>query len=77
LSIQFEVPEDLIEALTGRGLERLEERPRWAEIEGVARYLGCSVRRVRDLRGRGLPAKRVGKRLVFDLREVDAWLEAQ
>jgi hypothetical protein len=35
------------------------------------------VRRVRDLRERGLPAKKIGKRLLFDLREVDAWLEAQ
>jgi excisionase family DNA binding protein len=54
--------------------ERLEERRRWAEIEGVADYLGCSVRRVRDLRERGLPAYRLGKRLLFDLREVDAWI---
>jgi excisionase family DNA binding protein len=56
---------------------RLEERRRWTELNGVAEYLGCSVRRVRDLRERGLPAKRVGKRLVFDLREVDAWIERE
>jgi excisionase family DNA binding protein len=57
--------------------ERLEERRRWAEIEGVADYLGCSVRRVRDLRERGLPAYRLGKRLTFDLREVDAWIQRE
>jgi hypothetical protein len=53
------------------------EQRRWAEIETCAAYLGCDVRRVRDLRARGLPARKVGKRLIFDLRAVDAWLEAQ
>ena len=56
--------------------ERLESR-RWAEIEGVADYLGCNLRRVRDLRERGLPARRIGKRLIFDLREVDEWIERE
>jgi excisionase family DNA binding protein len=69
--------EDFLEALTEHVRVRLESEPRWAEIGGVADYLGCTVRRVRDLRERGLPAKKAGRRLLFDLRRVDAWLEAQ
>jgi hypothetical protein len=57
--------------------EQLEHRRRWAEIDGVADYLGSNVRRVRDLRERGLPARRIGKRLIFDLREVDEWIERE
>jgi hypothetical protein len=57
--------------------ERLEDRRRWADLVGVADYLGCTVRRVRDLRERGLPARRIGKRLIFDLREVDAWIDRE
>jgi excisionase family DNA binding protein len=72
-----EIPEALIDALAERVAERLEERSRWAEIDGVAEHLGCSVRRVRDLRERGMPAKRIGRRLIFDLRAVDEWLERQ
>lgn len=57
--------------------ERLEKRRRWAELDGVADYLGVSVRRARDLRERGLLAYRIGKRLLFDLRQVDAWIERE
>jgi excisionase family DNA binding protein len=77
MTLALELPDDLVEALTERVAEKLESQRRWAEIDGVAEYLGCSVRRVRDLRERGLPAKRIGRRLLFDLREVDAWLERQ
>jgi phage terminase Nu1 subunit (DNA packaging protein) len=56
---------------------RLDARRRWAHVDALADYLGCDVRRVRDLRERGLPALRHGKRLIFDLREVDAWIERE
>jgi excisionase family DNA binding protein len=75
LSIPF--PPELFDALVQRVEERLQERRRWAEIEGTAEYLGVSVRRVRDLHERGMPGKKIGRRLLFDLREVDAWLERQ
>jgi excisionase family DNA binding protein len=76
----LELPEALFEALAERVAEIIEERTsrqQYAEIQGVAEYIGCSVRRVRDLRERGLPAKRIGRRLLFDLREVDAWIARQ
>jgi hypothetical protein len=75
--LAFAVPEELIDAVAERVAERLAERRRWAEIDGVAEHIGCDVRRVRDFRERGMPAKRIGRRLLFDLREVDAWLERQ
>jgi excisionase family DNA binding protein len=66
----------VIDELAERVSQRLE-RSRWAPIEGVAEYLKVDIRRVRDFRERGLPAKKIGRRLLFDLREVDAWLESQ
>jgi excisionase family DNA binding protein len=80
VSIALELPDDLVEAVAERVAGILDERmarQRWAEIEATAQSLGVSVRRVRELRERGMPAKRVGRRLLFDLREVDAWLERQ
>lgn len=74
LSVTFD-----LDRLADLVAERLEERRRWAELDGVADYLGCSERRVRALRERGLPAYRLpGKKpLQFDLREVDAWIERE
>ena len=48
-------------------------------IEEVAERLRVSVLTVRWLRqeGRFVPAIRVGRRLVWDARDVAAWLEAQ
>jgi excisionase family DNA binding protein len=58
-------------------LDAVQERRRWCDIAGVAGYLGMPVSRVRHLRERGMPAKRIGKRLLFDLHAVDEWLERQ
>jgi excisionase family DNA binding protein len=48
-------------------------------IEEVAARLRVSVLTVRWLRqgGRFVPAIKVGRRLMWDIRDVDAWLEAQ
>jgi len=47
-------------------------------IEEVAEWLRVSVLTVRWLRqeGRFVPAIRVGRRLVWDARDVDDWLDA-
>jgi excisionase family DNA binding protein len=48
-------------------------------IEEVAERLRVSVPTVRWLRqeGRFTPAIKVGRRLMWDIRDVDAWLKAQ
>jgi excisionase family DNA binding protein len=48
-------------------------------IEEVAARLRVSVLTVRWLRqeGRFAPAIKVGRRLMWDVRDVDAWLKAQ
>lgn len=73
------IPDELVERVFERAHELglIEEPRRWAELDGAAAYLGVSRRRVYDLRARGLPAKLIGKRLLFDLRAVDAWLEQE
>lgn len=66
--------------------ERLADRQRWVDIEGLARRLYGeateeSIRAVRGLRERGLPARRLpdkngrlSKRLWFDIYEADDWI---
>ena len=48
-------------------------------IEEVAERLRVSVPTVRWLRqeGRFMPTIKVGRRLMWDARDVDAWLKAQ
>jgi excisionase family DNA binding protein len=80
VSVALELPDNFLTAVAEQVLNIVDERAgreRWAEIEATAEYLGVSVRRVRDLRERGMPAKKIGRRLLFDLRAVDAWLERQ
>ena len=67
--------EELLDVLAAAVAERLEEKRRWVTLEGLAGYLGgISVRQARGLREQGLPAVN-GKPLIFDLREVDRWME--
>ncbi len=75
-SFAIELPDDVVRRIAVLAADVIDERPRWSGIEGVAEYLGCSVRQVRGLRERGLPASRLGRRLIFDLREVDRFLES-
>jgi hypothetical protein len=73
----IELPYEVVRKIALMAADIVEERPRWAPIEGVADYVGCSVRQVRGMREKGLPASRLGRRLVFDLREVDRFLEGR
>jgi excisionase family DNA binding protein len=58
--------------------ERFSELGELLTIEEVAEQLRVSVLTVRWLRqeGRFAPAIRVGRRLVWDARDVASWLEA-
>jgi hypothetical protein len=59
MSLALPISDELLDTIADRIEKRLSERRRWADIEGVADYLGCPVSRVRHLRERGLPAPKV------------------
>ena len=59
MSLALPISDELLDTIADRIEKRLSERRRWADIEGVADYLGCPVSRVRHLRERGLPARRL------------------
>jgi len=79
--LSLELSDEAIGAIADRVSECLRERRSWGDIEAVADHLGVSVKRVRQLRERGLPARKLpdkagtlSKRLWFDLYEVDEWI---
>ncbi len=75
--LALELPDSLLDAVAERVAERLAVRKRFHSVESLAVELNMTERQVRGLRERGLPAKRIGKRLVFDMDEVEEWLEQQ
>jgi excisionase family DNA binding protein len=52
-------------------------KPRYATVKEFSQYTGLSIPAVYHLVARRqIPAKRIGRRLLFDLTEVDAALES-
>lgn len=74
------LPNELLEAVASRVLEKIrEEAPerRFVSKAALAAHLGVSERRIKTLRERGLPARKVGRDLYFDLAEVERWLDCE
>ena len=75
VSISIELPDVLVDALVERVAERVQTRKRFHSVGSLADELNMTPRQIRGLRERGMPAKRLGKRLVLDMLEVETWLE--
>jgi hypothetical protein len=58
-------------------MENNSTEQRWTTgIEGLSKYLECPERVAWGLREKGCPATKIGKRLFFELTEVDSWLRS-
>jgi phage terminase Nu1 subunit (DNA packaging protein) len=64
--------DELVERVAVRVAEKL--KPRIVTKEGLAKYLGVGERRVKTLREHGLPARKIGRDLYFDVGEVEQWI---
>jgi len=52
-------------------------RQRLFSIKDAATYLGFSVRSIRNLvYSRQLPIVRLGKKIFFDIKDLDLWIES-
>lgn len=69
----------LVGDVTARVLEHLRQRPepRFLSKRALAEHLGVSERRIKTLRARGLPARKIGRDLYFDLKEVNRFIDAE
>jgi hypothetical protein len=75
-TLSLTLDEQLVEQVAAIVLERLEQS-RWLPLAGIADHFGVEERQVRHWRELGLPARRVGKRLMFSVNEVDEWLDSR
>jgi excisionase family DNA binding protein len=77
VSVTLPVPNEWLDAITERVVERLQTPRRWASVETAAAHFDVPVSRIYDWRQRGMPAIREGRRLLMDLSAVEEWLERQ
>jgi excisionase family DNA binding protein len=78
VAVTVAVPAEAIDALAQRAAAIVSEQDSgFLDVEGAAAYLGgCSRKRIYHLVERGqLPHHRAGGRLLFDRRELRAWVE--
>src|SRR5262249_9129478 len=76
-ALSIELPEALIVEIAQRVAEILEAERRILSKSGLAQHLGVSERRIKTLREHGLPARKVGRDLYFDLDEVNEWIDRE
>ena len=80
MSFAVQLPAELLEAVAQRAAQiaAAPPEPRWlVGIDGLAAYLNCPPRLARELRAKGMPARKVGKRLYFRVEEVDDFLDRE
>jgi hypothetical protein len=75
MNVALTLEDELVTRIAEVVLERMNE-PRWFDVDGLSGHLDVPVRQIRLWREMGLPARRAGKRLMFNLDEVHEWLDA-
>lgn len=71
--IPFEIPDELLDVLAEKVAEHL--RPRLVSKPMLASMLGVEERTIKTWRSKGLPGHRVGKEVMYDVRDVERWIE--
>jgi len=72
--------EAALEALIDRAIDRKLGQPpqaRYVSKEKLANLHGVKERTIKSWRAKGLPGVRVGREVMFDVRESDRWIEGQ
>jgi hypothetical protein len=73
----LELPAELVEAAARRAAEIVGCERRFLSKPALAEHLGVTERRVKTLREAGLPARKIGRDLYFDVDEVNLWLDRE
>jgi hypothetical protein len=72
----FEPLVTLIEARCLAKLQAVPQKPRFVSKEKLADLYGVKERTIKTWRAKGLPGYAVGKEIMYDLEEVNRWIEA-
>jgi excisionase family DNA binding protein len=66
---------DVLRDLVHDEVEAQLQPRRFLSKEALADHLGVSPRTIKTWRSRGLPGCRVGREVMFDIDEVNRWIE--
>lgn len=79
MSIDLVVPfsDEHIEAIARRAAELATRHPRFLSKSALAAHLGVSTRTIKTWRERGLPGRKIGREVMFDLSEVERWIDGE
>jgi ribosome-binding protein aMBF1 (putative translation factor) len=79
VEVNLTITEQTVDELVDLVLARIREAPerRFLSKAALAKYLGVSERRVKTLRSRGLPARKIGRDLYFDVNEVSRFIDSE
>jgi len=73
LSFGVPISDELLDAFAEKLAEHL--RPRLLSKPALANLLGVEPRTIKTWRAKGCPGHRVGKEVMYDVREVERWIE--
>jgi predicted DNA-binding transcriptional regulator AlpA len=79
MSVELVLPfsDELIEAVARRAAELATCHARFLSKSALAAHLGVSTRTIKTWRERGLPGRKIGREVMFDLSEVERWIDSE
>jgi predicted transcriptional regulator len=77
VSYAVALPDELVEALAQRAAEIVRRDKRFLSKSALAEHLGVSERRIKTLREHGLPARKIGRDLYFNIEEVNRFIDGE
>ena len=76
MNLSIALSEELIEAIASRAAELIDTRRRYLSKTALTEHYGVSERTIRTWREKGLPGVRVGREVMYEVEEVDRWIES-
>jgi hypothetical protein len=74
-TVELQLSDAALHAIAAEAADIVGNKRRFFSKEALAGYLGVSARRIKTLREHGLPARKIGRDLYFDLDEVNLWID--
>lgn len=73
--VRIELPPELIDVIAARVEAKSAPADGWLSKQGLADYLGCSVRWIESRTAEGMPSALIAGRRKFKPHEAETWLE--
>lgn len=76
MNLALTLPPEMIEAIATQAAELVDTRRRFLSKPALAAHYGVSERTIRTWREKGLPGRRCGREVMYEIAAVDRWIES-